>query len=337
MKRTLLSLAAALLCLPLLSEETEATGNHAELLIVPRLEYNPYFAKGEAAQHTLGGSALYTFFDGNITENLSFSISNHWLSTTPGDLYRNSFRSDCSNWVDWINLTYSNSGFAVTVGKQPTKVAAFEYDPYDVDVDFPFASSWWNNYPGYQWGADFSYTLKNSANTFGAQILTSPYGEKPFASGLYTFGAYWRGEFGPYSAIAQYTAIQQGGGKYDHILSLGQKVDFDDFAFELSYITPFNDNCLFTPKNALHGMFTYRPSDALEVELKGSWESGNSLMYALDESGLVGSKLGAAVKVHPLKNNRDLMTVNLAGGYLFPTKTSAFIAGVIFHIPVHIY
>ena len=337
MKRTLLSTAAALLCLPLLCQEAEDSGNHAQLLIVPRLEYNPYFAGGESPEHTLGASALYTFLDGDITENLSFSICNHWLSGEPAALYQNTLRSDSTNWLDWANLTYSFNGFAITVGKQAAKIAAFEYDPCDVESDFAFGTSLYNNLPGYQWGGDFSYTLKDGCNTFGAQILTSPYGEKPFASGRYMFTGYWRGEFDIYSATCEYTTIQQTEkGGYDRFLSIGQMLSLDALTLELDYVTPFTDYCIFAPKHALRGMVTYTPSESVEVALKGCWESSGSALYDFDESGLCGSKIGGGVRLHPLKNKK-LMTIQLLGGYLFQAQAATVIAGVTFNIPVQIY
>ena len=113
MKKYLVVCAAALSllpCFPLHSQEADDTGAGVGLTIVPRLELTPVFSEGKG-DFTLGNSSLYSLFEGNILDNLSFSVSNHWLSDSPADLYRikgegaNLFRSDWTNWLDWAYLT----------------------------------------------------------------------------------------------------------------------------------------------------------------------------------------------------------------------------------------
>ena len=71
MKKYLVVCAAALMmlpCFPLLSQEADEPGPGVEFTIIPRLDLSY-----EESELALGNSSLYSLFEGNITENLSFS------------------------------------------------------------------------------------------------------------------------------------------------------------------------------------------------------------------------------------------------------------------------
>ena len=74
MKKILVVCAALLLpCFLVRAQEADDTGTGVGLSVIPRLDLS--FDDG---QFTLGNSSIYTLFEGNITEHLSFSVENHW-------------------------------------------------------------------------------------------------------------------------------------------------------------------------------------------------------------------------------------------------------------------
>ena len=140
-----------------LAQDDDNTQSEGTLLIVPRLDLDPAWNAGDGWSFDLGTTSLYTLFEGNLTRNLSFSISNHWFSYCTGwddaaDLYRNTWRSDATNWVDWINLTYKIGNFFLSAGKDYMRIANFEIEEYDYDSHWQMNSHLWNTFQVYQWG-----------------------------------------------------------------------------------------------------------------------------------------------------------------------------------------
>ncbi len=113
MKKLVVLAASILLCTLAQAQGADDSGTSAGITIVPRIDVNPTFA-GSEKEVTLGNSSLYTLFEGNITENLSFSVCNHWLSSEPKYLYQNTWRADDVNWCDWAYLEYSLGNFIIT-------------------------------------------------------------------------------------------------------------------------------------------------------------------------------------------------------------------------------
>lgn len=234
MKKSLVVCAASLLsCFLVYAQEADNSGRGVGLSVIPRLDLNPVFStsKDGSGEFTLGNSSLYSLFEGSISESLSFSIANHWLS---GDkesiqaLYQNTWRTDDVNWLDWAYLTYSFGNFSVTAGKQPMTTGGFELDAYDFEEDPFLNSSVWNMLNIYQWGAKFDWTNDAENTTLALQMTTSPYGERPFSSKLFNYSLEWRGEYGGFENIWSVTAINRDKGDYLPFVTLGQRYNFND-------------------------------------------------------------------------------------------------------------
>ena len=120
--------------------QDEKPQSEGTLLIVPRLDADPAYSFADKAwSFDFGSSSLYTVFDGNLGDHLSFSISNHWIAFADSfdntkDLYRNTWRSDVNNWVDWANVTASFGSFSLTLGKDYIHFGTYEIDDYDFDA-----------------------------------------------------------------------------------------------------------------------------------------------------------------------------------------------------------
>ena len=137
------------------AQEADNSGRSVELSVIPRLDLNPVFftEAGGGGEFTLGNTSLYSLFEGNITDNLSFSVANHWAGfdsvhdvfATTKDLYAYTLRSDSTNWLDWAYLTYSVGNFAFTLGKDIITTGGLEFDDYDFEVHPSLVSSYWQN------------------------------------------------------------------------------------------------------------------------------------------------------------------------------------------------
>ena len=211
-----------LLCcsLAIAQEADELGGSNAELSVIARAEY----LYGDP----LGNSSLYTLLEGSISDNLSYTLINHWLSPTPGALYANSLRVDDVTWLDVAALTYSTGNLELSLGKEDLLWGAYEMSEYDWDVHVPMASSIWYNLPFYQWGIRGSWMpLEGLALDFRAS--SSPYSGRPFEGGLMTFGARVRYEQeDAFGAMLSYNEIGTGDGTRTGVISAGVEAYLGD-------------------------------------------------------------------------------------------------------------
>lgn len=207
MKKTWLVLAALLLMLPSLplaaqgADDADPAG--VTFSLIPRLDLSPEFYNDGSGEFTLGNSSLYTLFEGAVTDHVTFSVMNHWASlcaTDPfggetKDLYNKTFwRSDSVNWLDWAYLSFAlgDSPWSITLGKDCVQVGGFEFDAYDFEVHPAMATTLWNAFPPYQWGGKVGFTFPDE-QLLSLEVASSPFGERPFSSGLYTFSLLWSG------------------------------------------------------------------------------------------------------------------------------------------------
>ena len=354
MKKYLVVCAAALLllpCFPLLSQEADGTGTGAGLTVVPRLDLNGTFpAEDGNGFFNLGNSSLYSLFEGDITPWLSFSICNHWLSSSPAELYAiedegaNIFRSDWTNWLDEASLTAAFGSFEFTLGKQTMLVGAFENDEYDWDVHPILASGLWNNLSCYQWGGKIAWTNDSENTSLGLQYTSSPYCERPFGEGLFygsTLSLEWRGEYGPYRNIWSATCLpveMDGGNQTPLLLCLGNRFDAGDFTFGLDwYSRSGSEEEVLLDGGTFLASIDYAPSDALSFSIKGGLEKAKESSMEASPSGDILSFSerygdnwfgGAAVNWFPAENLR----VHLAGSWNSFFGTATVSIGALYYL-----
>ena len=245
MKKLLLFFAALLPCFLAYSQEADDTGSYVDVQIIPRFEFNPYFTPGGSGDgssgYSFGNSSLYTLVEGAISDHVSFTLSNHWLKATSGfmsetaDLYKSTLYSNTTNWLDIATVDCSFGNWTFTLGKDCLATAGFEFDPWDVDVDYmligetPILASYlWYNLPSYQWGGKIAYSIQEHTS-LALQMVTSPFGERPFASGLFSYSLQWKGNYGPFSNIWSVSAIQRPDGGFEPLVALSQQVEMGDF------------------------------------------------------------------------------------------------------------
>lgn len=312
--RKILALTAVLLCcyFTTYSQEAKAAGNLPTLIISPRFEVNPYLPTGSGGIKGVdfGNTSLYTFLDGEIG-NFSYSMSNHWLSTEPAALYQNAFRSDDVDFIDWLTLSYTIDRFTITAGKDMISIGSYELDANDIDQHPTLCSTLWHNMPIYQWGASVEYTSEDETLSLAFQFSTSPFGEYPFRSKLFSYSFIWYGEYGCFAPIWSANLIETEPGKFIKIASLGNGFFFDNCAIETDITNKFYDN---EYELSLIGKFGYTFDDTVEVFVKGGYEyrTGYDFFGYEDEFSFIPTDAGnyafygGGVNYYPLKNSTDL-------------------------------
>lgn len=335
MKKLLLLFAATLPCFLAHSQEAEGTGRYAEFQVIPRLEFNPYFTPGQTGDgssgYGFGNTSIYTLVEGAFSDNISFTLSNHWVSTTIGDLYRNTLYSNANNWLDVLKFDFSVGDWTFTVGKDCIATGGFEFDEWDVDVDYLLAgekpmlvSNLWYNLPGYQWGAKVSYAPWEHTS-LALQATTSPFGERPFASGIFCYSAKWDGNYGPYSNMWSASAVQRPDGGFEWLVALSNKVAFAE-VFEVGfdwyniadvdYGPEEEAPCEFLKGNTFRPSFSWSIADNMDLKLVGNiYERGGEL-YDLN--------VGAAYHFLPL----ETVQLHAAAGWDLYSKAVSLMIGV---------
>jgi len=286
MKRLLSLLAAMLLCFLAYSQEAESVGSTAELSIIPHLEMLPDFTNGEAG-FNCGNSSLFTDFSGRASELFSWTLINNW-ATIPyepdsfGDKYRNVGRSDTGDFILFARGDFHFGNFDISLGKDCMALGGFEYDDWDWDVQANFATPLWSSLACYQWGAKLAWTTPSEMTNLSLQMVSSPFGEYPFASGLYSYSGQWRGEYGWFSNIWSVSAVGYDKGRFDWLFCLGQRATFDKWMITVDYnnncglvveeLNPASESRAFThfaKGTTVAGDVNYAPADWVDVSAKG--------------------------------------------------------------------
>lgn len=334
MKKFLVVCVAFVLPLSLVhAQEADDTGAGVGFSIIPRLDFSPEFTSGEHTL-TLGNSSLYTLFEGNITDNLSFSVANHWLGFYSTDgffddtkaLYQDSWRSDSNTWLDWATLTYEVGNFSFTAGKDVIQIGGFEMDANDWEVHPEHNSMLWNVLPAYQWGAKVGYSFDDD-NEITFQWTTSPYGERPFSSGLFNYSLGWNGLlFDRLETIWSVTALQRDKGDFLPVVSLGNMFSVTEaLTLGLDAFTAVGDE-----EHLLQKGFTVIPSF--------SWDASDSISFTGKVGGEYNTETknrdlvaGVAAYWYPLQDSHDLR-IHAAGGYRHDARLVTISVGVLYNL-----
>ena len=340
MKKYLLSIAALLLGLLAHSQEADDLGNYAEVNIIPRLDLNPVF--GNEPAFTLGNSSLYTLFEGSASEHFSWTLANHWYNgqsflgpeADPFELFKGLGHSDNTNFIDlaYVDLTFGNWTF--NIGKNCIATGGHEYDDYDWLVHTQLASPLWNGMSCYQWGGKITYTTPSEMTSLSLQATTSPFGERPFGSGLYTFSAQWAGEYDWFAPTWSVTALGTAPKAYTWLVSIGNEFYFGDWTIGVDWsntsgFTEEYDNLL--GGSQFHGRVCFAPSERFDISL-----SGNYIIAPKDDPNGNWWNLGAIAQFYPLRESQDLRLHALVK-YDQLLKQFEFCAGILYNLNIKLW
>ena len=332
MKKLLLFFAALLPCFLAHSQEAEGNGAYAEFQVIPRFEFNPYFTPGQTGDgssgYSFGNSSIYTLIEGAFSDNVSFTLSNHWLSMDLASLYTSTLYSNAYNWLDIATVDFSLGNWTFTLGKDCIATGGYEYDAWDVDTDYLMvddkvllASNLWYSLPSYQWGGKVSYGIGEHTN-LALQMTTSPFGERPFASGLYCYSGKWDGNYGPFSNMWSASAVQRPDGGFEWLVALSNRVEAGDFTFGLDWYNiadvdfgPEDEAPIeFVKGNTFRPVVQWAPTEKIDCALAGNIYTRLGEIYDLNA--------GAAFHYRPFK----ALQVNAALGWdLYSQAVSAMV------------
>ena len=344
--RKIVALVVAALCyFCTYSQETETSGNVPTLIISPRIEANPYIPTGSEGLKGVdfGTTSLYTLFEGSVGDNFSYSMSNHWLSTDPKSLYQNAFRSDDVDFIDWLTLSYSVGSFTFTLGKDMLAIGGYELDPMDVDQHPLLCSTFWHNCAIYQWGGRVEYTSSDEASSVAFQFGTSPFGEFPFKSKLFSYSLIWYGEYGCFAPIWSANLIEYERGNFIKMASLGNGFYFGNGAIEadLMYKHLSYEGSNHELSAVVKASYTF--SDKVEIFAKGGYEyrTGFDIFGYEDEPSFIPTDAsakgyafyGGGVNYYPIKNSTDLRLHALVAANNY-TKSIALSIGATYHFNI---
>lgn len=311
-----------LLCSLSYSQEAERAGFEAGLTVIPRLDLSansPVLAPGSdgSIYGGLGNSSLYTNFEASFSENLSLLVVSEWLCDDPSWLYGYTGHSDSNNWLNFCTLEYALDNWSFTVGKDCMLVGGYEFDPWDYDSHSELNSAFWNTFACYQWSGKVGYTTSDESTSIYAQMAASPFGEYPFASGLWAYSLQWKGEYGPFYNIWSWTLAEADKGQFENIVCLGQQLALGDFTIEANWFNILGwddagsdgEYRMYLPGRTITAGVTWAPSDAFDITAKYVLEG-----YKINGGGYGDYQKGGIVaQWYPIKDSQALRLHALVG------------------------
>ena len=326
MKKLVVLAASILLCTLAQAQGASDSGASAGITIIPRIDFNPTFS-GSDKEVTLGNSSLYSLLEGNISENLSFSICNHWLNPNPNFLYENTWRADDVNWCDWAYLEYSLGNFLITAGKQVITFGGFELEEYDFDVHLDMMSGLWNNFQCYQWGGKIGWMNDSESTGLFLQTTSSPYGEKPFDAMVYSMQ--YQGNYGPFSMLYSTNLVEDWDGEYQWIISLGNQLELEDWTLQFDVTNKVgNSETILQDGVTAFATAKFNPSDKWEFIGRAGYERTKGNVFEFDNG-----TFGLAAHWFPLKNSQDLR-IHAAAAYQSFFKYSSLTLGLMYYLRI---
>ena len=333
------------------SQEADDLGNYAEVSIIPRLDLNPSWSPDGAA-FNLGNSSLYTLFEGSASEHFSWTVANHWFNgaslfgpgADPWEMFKGLGWSDTNNWIDLLYADLSFGGWTFSLGKQCITTGGHEYDDYDWFVHPILASPLWNGLSCYQWGGKVAWTTPSEMTTLSLQMTTSPFGERPFGSGLWTYSFQWSGEYGWYLPLWSVSLFEQPGSEFGSspkdfqwIVSLGNQFRFGDWTIGLDWSNTAGmtgDYSAFEPGCIFHGQIDYTPSDRWNFSVRGNYIACPHDGYL--QVPLNTYNIGGAVHFFPLRDSQDLR-LHAVAAYDQYSSTFELSFGVLYNLSLKLW
>ena len=243
------------------------------------------------------GNGLYLGIDGKISPHFSYSLYHRIASSYDAGL------SGFDN-TSWLTVSYEHDWFSITAGKDGVLLGNFEYDADDIDSYYFMNSSFWNVFDCWQWGLSASFYPADD-HELTIQACNSPlsFGEP----NLFAYALGWRGEWDWYESYWTANLWQYDQGSYMKLLNFGNRFTFDDFSFDLEYMTRASDiRDIFTRDFTLSIAPSYEFSDWGRITGRFGWEKCGE--DELMEYGYDGSYMfyGLAAEFFPVPDYEDL-------------------------------
>lgn len=319
MKKAFLLGLAALFCANIFAQEQKLL----TLRLEARGDYQREYIEEDmnAAATGFKGKFLNLRLDGSIGENFFYSYRQRL----------NKAHKDASFFdaTDWLTLTYKKNNWELSAGKQVVAIGGYEYDL--APIDLYFCSEWWQNIPCYQFGASVGYALNDGKDKLLFQLCESPWrvvtvedanGDKVAVTqdDMFAYNLMWTGSHGCLSTIWSLNMIEYLPGHFVNYISLGNRVDVGDVAFEFDFMNRATSGQAFFGKNySAIGKVEWRANEKLKFFGKASYDVNDTATGKdmLVTDGCDITLVGAGVEYFPLKDGSNDIRLHAAGSYSF--------------------
>ena len=183
-----------------------------KLELETRIDYQRVYIGNQEINDDCGfkGKYLNFRFDGNLTDNLSFSYRQRLNKAHANQSFFDA--------TDWLYLNYNiNKKWSVAFGKQVVAIGGYDYDRAPID-SYTY-SEYLNNIPCFQMGGSVSYAL-NENNKLTLQICESPF--RKADEDMYAYNLFWSGRFfKDLETLYSVNMLEYLPGKFINYISLG--------------------------------------------------------------------------------------------------------------------
>lgn len=342
--KKIFALTVAVLCyFCTYSQEAKESGNYPTLIIMPRFEVNPYLSTGSEGYKGVdfGNTSLCSLFEGSIGEHFSYSMSNHWLTTETKPLYQDILRSDESDFIDWLTISYTLGRFTFTAGKDMIAIGGYELDPMDVDQHGLLCSTLYQTISIFQLCGAVGYTSKDERTFLSLQFGASPFSMQSFKDKLFSYSLIWYGDYDWFAPIWSANLIEYERGRFVKIAALGNGLYFGNFGAEIDLVYKNSNLDGQNHEFSAIGKFSYTIKDKFEIFARAGYEYrsrydifGYEDEYVFNPTYVSNNKnyafYGGGVHYYPLKNSTDLRLHLFAAANNY-TKSVALSLGATYH------
>jgi len=319
------------LCMPLMAQgstsDTSADNSRtssvsalnpsiSQLYFETRCSYDFVSIAGDVNDSSCGfkGKYLNFRFDGQITDNLSFSYRQRFNKNTSATFFDS---------TDWLHLDWKvTPKMTISAGKQVVAIGGFEYDR--APIDLYFCSEFWNNIPCYQLGVSAAYNV-----TDGDQLLLQLCNTPMRGFGCdnkYALNLMWYGSHGAWETMWSANAIQCLDSSDIYYLALGNRFHLTDWLrWDLDLMDRYDGNGGLFDDFSIMTELSAAVSERMRIHAKythdyhylsdGYHAGYYDLVDYLVQPGTNLNMVSGGMEYHPLRNGSDFLKFYAAGGY----------------------
>jgi len=207
-----------------ISLKAQIDGHIDEMYFNARGSFNVQHA--ENTNKGFEGENLNFVIAGKLTDNISYRIRQRFNKEISAS---NPFNATDFLYLDW----QVDDNWSLSFGKQEIYIGGFEYDYAPIDVYF--WSECWGELPSsYSFAGSVGYNFTDNQKVI-FQLSNSPFYATSTNNLSYNF--VWFGQIFPFwKTIWSVNESEYSKGKFQNIISLGNRLEFSSFYWELDFV-----------------------------------------------------------------------------------------------------
>ena len=296
-----------ILSLLILFAGISAGAQNSELLtlrVEARLDYMQEYIASDKIQNNSGFKGRYfqVRIDGNLSDKISYSYRQR--------LNKAIVNSTFLDATDWLTLTYTNSNWSLSGGKQVVGIGGYEYGRGPIDLYF--CSEYWNNIACYQFGASATYSLPSGKDSFMFQFCESPFRKNPANTEnreMFAYNLMWNGSHGVFSSIYSVNMIEYLPGRFINYIVAGNRFDLGKFTIELDLMNRAVSLDKFFGKDmSVMAEVSWKPIEQLNIFAKVTHDmniSGETGDFCVADNTWI-TRAGGGIEYFPIKGSKNL-------------------------------